>query len=164
MFTLSSARFQNFKSSRKKYPAALTSIALITLLWVMQALSGLALAEVRHTSGDDLQALIDSGVPVIDVRRDDEWIKTGILPDSHPLTFFDKKGRYDVESWLSELEKIVARDEPLILICAVGGRTSTITKFLDSKLGFKNVYNVRGGIKDWIKQGRPVVTWSAGVQ
>jgi len=114
-------------------------------------------ADVAKVDGDALQQLIDQGVPVIDVRRSDEWATTGVLEGSHLLTFFDKQGKYDVESWLASLDKVVEKDQPFVLICAVGGRTATISRFLDTRLGYKNVYDAGGGIRRWIKSGRSVV-------
>jgi len=115
-------------------------------------------AEVTGVQGDQLQTLMDEGVAVIDVRRPDEWKSTGVLKNSHLLTFFDSQGRYDVEQWLADLAKIVDKDEPFVIICAVGGRTGTISKFLDGKLGMQGVHDATGGIRHWIKSGREVVT------
>lgn len=116
-----------------------------------------AFADVAKVDGDALQKLIDDGVPVVDVRRIDEWEETGVLDGSHLLTFFDKQGKYDLEAWLAEFHKVVEKDQPFVLICAVGGRTGTITRFLDSRLGYKNIYDADGGIRRWIKSGRAVV-------
>jgi len=115
-------------------------------------------SEVIGVQGEQLQTLMDEGVPVIDVRRPDEWKSTGVLKNSHLLTFFDNQGRYDVEQWLTGLREIVGEDEPFVIICAVGGRTGTISKFLDGKLGMQGVHDAKGGIRHWIKSGREVVT------
>ncbi len=117
-------------------------------------------AEVINVDVQELQELVDSGMPVIDVRRPDEWSKTGVLKDSHLLTFFNKNGTYDVDGWLQKLHKVVAKGEPFVLICAVGGRTATISNFLDKKLGYEQVHNAKGGIRDWIKQGLEVTPHS----
>jgi len=117
-------------------------------------------AEVTQLDNNGLKALLAKGIPLIDVRRPDEWKKTGIVEGSHLLTFFDAKGKYDAQAWLSELEKIAPDDKPFILICAVGGRTGSISKLLDRKLGFTGVYNVTRGINYWIKSGEPTTPWS----
>jgi len=94
------------------------------------------------------------------VRRPDEWQASGLIEGSHPVMFFDKKGRYDVKTWLAEIDKLVERDEPIALICARGVRSSSIADLLDAKLGFTHVHNVTGGMVDWVKEKRPVVAWS----
>ena len=49
-------------------------------------------ADVIHVDSAGLQRLRTEGVTVIDVRRAEEWSKTGVIEGSHLLTFFDAKG------------------------------------------------------------------------
>lgn len=113
-------------------------------------------AELINIDNTELKELLDEGVPIIDVRRVDEWNDTGIVEGSHLLTFFDDKGRYDAKKWLSELQENVDTDQPVIIICQVGGRTSIIGKWLGQQLG--TVYNVEDGIVGWMKgEGETVV-------
>lgn len=112
-------------------------------------------AELIDIDNKALQELLDQGVPIIDVRRADEWTDTGVVEGSHLLTFFDDKGRYDAKQWLSELEKNVDTDKPVIIICQVGGRTSIIGKWLGKQLG--TVYNVEDGIVGWKKESGETV-------
>ena len=117
------------------------------------------MAEIVEASNPELQELIQNQVPVIDVRTSGEWRVTGVIEESHLLTFFDQRGQYDVEDWMSRLSKIAQPDDEVILICAVGNRSSVIGKFLSSKMGFDKVYNVTDGIDSWIRQGYPVIRW-----
>lgn len=114
-------------------------------------------AAVMNIDNAQLEKLIEEGVPVIDIRRPEEWRQTGVVKDSHLITFFDKKGNYNVPAWLEKLAPIAGKDQPFILICRTGNRTGTVGKFLDKKLGYKKVYNVQKGITDWIAKGKPVV-------
>jgi len=113
-------------------------------------------ADVTEIDNASLQALIDEGVSVIDIRREDEWRDTGVVEGSHLITFFDAKGRYDVAAWMEELKQVASGDEPVILICARGVRSSNVAKLLDRKLGYTNVHNVTRGINDWIDKNQPV--------
>ncbi|KAI9332757.1 Rhodanese-like domain-containing protein [Pilaira anomala] len=47
----------------------------------------------------------------------------------------------------------INKEEQLIIVCRSGRRSGFATDYLVSKLGFKNVYNIKGGILDWIEQG-----------
>ena len=120
-----------------------------------------AMADVTEVDNASLQSLQAQGVTIIDVRRPDEWTDTGIIEGSHGITFFDAQGRYDADAWLAELSELVKPDEPFILICARGVRSSKIAGFLDKRLGYSDVHNVTAGILDWIKQGEPVVSWNS---
>ncbi len=130
----------------------------IAILFFLACLSALPVhAEVRNIDNEQLAALIEQGVPVIDIRRPEEWRQTGVIEGSHLITFFDRQGRYDVRAWLEKLAPIAGRDDPFILICRTGNRTGVVSRFLDRKLGYTKVYNVKKGITDWIREGRPVV-------
>lgn len=119
----------------------------------------MAFAEVTELDNPSLQELQEQGVAIIDVRRADEWLQTGIVEGSHGITFFDEKGRYDVNAWLDELSKHVSKDDPFVLICARGVRSSKIAELLDKRLGYAGVHNVTKGIYEWIKKEKPVVEW-----
>ena len=113
-----------------------------------------AVVEVNNT---ELRELVSRNVPIVDIRRAEEWMQTGIVKGSHMLTFFDAKGNYDARGWLAQLATIVGKEEPFILICRTGRRTGLVSKFLDQQVGFKQVYNVTKGIRFWIDKGNPTV-------
>ncbi|WP_198264663.1 rhodanese-like domain-containing protein [sulfur-oxidizing endosymbiont of Gigantopelta aegis] len=115
-------------------------------------------AEVVNLGNKQLKQMLADNVPIIDLRRYDEWQSTGIVENSHLITFFDSKGNYNVETWLQALDKIVAKNDKFILICRTGNRTGTVAHFLDKKLGYTQVYHVQRGIKNWIQKGNKVIS------
>ena len=128
---------------------------LLFFLLLMVSLS--AGAEVINIDNAGLEKLVAQGVPVIDIRRPEEWQQTGIVKGSHLITFFDKRGNYNAQAWLEKLGPIAGKNDPFVLICRTGNRTGTVSRFLDQKLGYAKVYNVRKGVTDWIAKGKPVV-------
>ncbi|MCP3669897.1 MAG: rhodanese-like domain-containing protein [Gammaproteobacteria bacterium] len=114
-------------------------------------------AAVNNIDNAKLKLMIEAGVPVIDIRRAEEWKQTGVVEGSHMMTFFDKSGQYDVKNWLSKLDRIAKSNEPFILICRTGNRTGIISKFLDKELSYTKIYNVERGITSWISKGNPTV-------
>ncbi|MEE9334485.1 MAG: rhodanese-like domain-containing protein [Granulosicoccaceae bacterium] len=136
---------------KNKLHIALTLIA--PLLLMAHSLH----AEVINISKAELQTLLDEGTAIVDVRRLDEWNDTGIIKDSHMLTFFDAKGGYDAGKWLGDLEEVVASSDPVILICRSGGRTRMVSQWLSEKQGYARVYNVTSGILDWMQKGGETV-------
>lgn len=128
--------------------------ALPALLALFAALP--ATAEVVDIDNAQLERLVKSGVPVIDIRLQSEWEETGIVPGSKLLTFFDEKGRYDAAAWLDKVKGFAKPDEPVVVICRSGNRTKPVSQFLSQQAGYKTVYNVRSGIKNWIASGNPV--------
>ena len=114
-------------------------------------------ADVTHVDNAALERLLQRGVPIIDIRTPEEWRATGIVEGSHLLTFFDAQGNYDFRAWLSELAAIAGRDDTFALICDSGRRSSVVSQFLDGRLGYRYVFDVPGGIAQWIADDRPTV-------
>ena len=93
---------------------------------------------------------MQNGVPIIDIRRAEEWNDTGVIKQSNLLTFFDKQGNHNVNKWLPKLKNIVKESDPVIIICRSGKRSGIVSKFLDEQANFTNVYNASGGMLSWV--------------
>ena len=100
---------------------------------------------------------MQSGVPIIDIRRAEEWSDTGVIKQSNLLTFFDKQGNHNIDKWLPELKKIVKEGDPVIIICRSGKRSGIVSKFLDEQADFTNVYNASGGMLSWINSNNKTI-------
>ena len=53
-------------------------------------LPNLAFAEVVKVNNSEIIELMKKGVPIVDIRRANEWADTGVIDSSILLTFFDK--------------------------------------------------------------------------
>ncbi|NND90781.1 MAG: rhodanese-like domain-containing protein [Granulosicoccus sp.] len=128
--------------------------------FLLLASYGTAQAEVREIDNQALLEMQFGSAKIIDVRRLDEWKSTGMLQGSHGITFFDERGNYDVNGWLAALAELTGPDEPIVLICARGIRSSKIAQLLDTHYGFSAVHNVTDGIHAWLRSGHPVVPYT----
>ncbi len=128
------------------------------LLIISLFISVSANAQVHGLSNEQMQKMMDENIPVIDIRTPDEWKSTGVIPGSHLLTFFDARGKYDLNKWLTELNKIAGKNDKFILVCRSGNRTSQVAHYLDGKLGYTQVYHLEHGINNWIRAGDKVVS------
>jgi rhodanese-related sulfurtransferase len=83
---------------------------------------------------------------LLDVRETQEF-EGGRLPNAvHiPLSQLESRG--------SELARNTAR--PIVAYCMTGNRSRMAAKAL-ARLGFKDVYNLRGGYRAWKDAGLPV--------
>ena len=127
------------------------------ILIINVLVASFAFSEVIEIGNIELKSLLQKKIPLIDIRRNDEWKSTGIVENSILMTFFDKNGKANTNEWLKELNKIAKKNDPVILICRTGRRTGIISKFLSEKVGYKLIYDVTDGITDWIKKGNTVV-------
>ena len=108
-------------------------------------------AEIVNVNNQQIKELFKINIPIVDVRRSSEWNQTGIVHNSILLTFFDKKGNYNLDDWYKQLSLKINEGEPIILICRTGRRTKIIAEMMDKK--FDNViYNAKGGITSWIDE------------
>jgi len=111
----------------------------------------------KNIDNTRLQQLLDEGVTLIDIRQADEWKKTGLVPGSEALTFFRGNGGINPE-FLPKLVKLADPTAPVALISDNGNRTLAASRTLADQLGYKKVYNVKDGIKQWIAEGRTVAS------
>ena len=133
----------------------LYAFKIILIINVLSA--SFAFSDVIEIGNIELKSLLQKKIPLIDIRRKDEWKSTGIVENSILMTFFDKNGKANTNEWLKELNKIANKNDPVILICRTGRRTGIISKFLSEKVGYRLIYDVTDGITDWIKKGNTVV-------
>jgi rhodanese-related sulfurtransferase len=107
-----------------------------------------------NVSNAELKKLLDAGVRIYDIRREDEWKQTGVIKGSRLLTLFDTKG---VNSeFMPTLQKEIKPEEKVIFICRTGNRTLQAASYVSKELHYSQVYNVQGGITEWIRNGFPV--------
>lgn len=104
---------------------------------------------------DAHKSALAGDVFLIDIRRPDEWEKTGIGEGAHPL---DMRRRDFVEA----LDKITGgnKSAPVALICARGVRSARLSNRL-SEAGYSNIINVPEGMlgssagPGWLESGLP---------
>jgi len=102
-----------------------------------------------------LAEMIAKGVKVVDIRRPEEWHQTGVVQGSHLITAFDGFGRI-VPDFVHHFQELVAKDEPVVLICRTGSRTAVLARALAEQLHYGKVFNVTDGITRWIAEGQMV--------
>jgi rhodanese-related sulfurtransferase len=120
-------------------------------------------AEVIDIDNAELNRLLKSGVTIIDIRTQPEWEETGIVAGSHLLTFFDDRGRADPAAWLDKVKPFAKPGDPVVVICRSGNRTKAVSQFLSKQAGYATVYNVRDGIKGWLKERNTVVAATSAI-
>ena len=109
-----------------------------------------------NIGNDVMKEMLSKGTKIVDVRRKEEWKKTGVVEGSKLLTAFDGAGNF-IRSFPGDFKKLIGQDEDVILICRTGNRSSVLANMLVETGGYKNVYNVTDGIVKWIKDGNKVV-------
>ena len=120
---------------------------LILFAAFMFSIAGCMTGAYSNVSPDKAKEMIKSGgneLLLLDVRTPGEYKNEGHLKNARllPINLLESK--------LGELSAYKDRD--IIVYCAVGGRSSRGSAILSEK-GFKKVYNMTGGIKEWKRLG-----------
>jgi rhodanese-related sulfurtransferase len=96
-------------------------------------------------------------ITLIDIRRPDEWARTGVPEGGVAL---DMRRDDFIEALLAEVSG--AKDAPIALICARGVRSRGMSQRL-KQAGFTQIIDVPEGMlgsgagPGWIKRGLPVI-------
>lgn len=98
---------------------------------------------ISSISAEKLIELQKEGIPVVDVRTKGEFTQ-GHIPNALHIDFFS-------DDFVNRMQDI-GMDDPIIIHCAVGGRSGKAAKTL-KEAGFKRIYDYSGGFKDWKSKG-----------
>lgn len=86
-------------------------------------------------------------IQIVDVRTPEEWSK-GTIKGANLINFYD-------DNFQEQLNKL-DRKQPVFVYCASGGR-SMKTLYKMKEMGFKEIYNLNGGISAWKQADKPLV-------
>ncbi len=103
----------------------------------------------KNVNATEFQALIASkkeGI-LLDVRTPEEFIAEGSIEGNVTIDF----RAADFKEQLSKLDK----DKPVMVYCHAGGRSGRTLEMM-KEMGFKEIYNLSGGILAWKKGKKPV--------
>ncbi len=103
---------------------------------------------INQMNSDELIEFIElNDAVLVDVRTEDEY-NSGYIENSLNMDYFSNEFSINVD----KLDKNI----PIILYCRSGKRSSMSANKI-SKLGFKEIYNLEGGILEWIEEGNVIV-------
>ena len=99
-------------------------------------------------SVEDYQKKLNSisNKQLVDVRTQNEF-KNGHLAGALLIDYNNK----DFKANVSKLDK----NKPVFVYCASGGRSGSAAEVL-VELGFKQIYDLKGGMNAWSRAGKPV--------
>jgi rhodanese-related sulfurtransferase len=112
-------------------------------------------AVVPRITPAQAQEMIDKGgegVLIVDVRDEPEVAQSGKVAGAVHVPRGMLEFRADADS--AYFDKSFAKDKPVILYCAAGGRAAMAGQAL-MDMGYEKVYNM-GGFNDWAANGGAV--------
>ena len=111
--------------------------------------SGLAIQAQERLSPKEFRNKLDNttGALLLDIRTPEETAK-GYLKGAVFMDFYDSSFKEQVSA--------IDREKPVFVYCAIGGRSWDAAKIMQ-EMGFKNVYDLKGGIIVWKIKNYPFI-------
>lgn len=97
---------------------------------------------MKEITPRELKQLVDSNADfqLIDVREQHEFDEANLNGELIPMG--EVMGRIDE----------ISKDKQVVVHCRSGKRSATVIGALESQLGYKNLYNLKGGILAYIEE------------
>jgi rhodanese-related sulfurtransferase len=101
-----------------------------------------------------------NGYIVIDIRREEEWVETGIIEGAKTITAFAENGQLHKDFQEKFFSIVKGPETPILLYCRTGNRTEMLGNALIDQVGLNNVYHLTDGIVEWKKTGNETSVYS----
>ena len=121
-------------------------VFILPLLFISSCQNQAELTEITIINPEEMKVLLkENEVQLVDVRTVEEFNKH-FIQGAENIVFDDN---FDIK--LDHLDK----EKPVVVYCKKGGRSGRCAKVLQQK-GFKKIYDLKGGLSQWIKEGNEV--------
>lgn len=122
-------------------------LSLFVIVLSTVACSTSSSQEIANITPEELADMLNNPeVQCVDVRTDAEVDQGKIMGAKH-IDIYDP-------AFATNIDKL-DKDQPIVVYCAVGGRSAQAASQL-KEMGFKQIYNLEGGMRSWKSKGYPV--------
>lgn len=132
--------------TKTKYPKMKNIIPVALSLLLLFACGSSGQKVVNLTANEFEKQIGASEIQLVDVRTPQEFAERHIA-NAENIDI----NQSDFKEALNKLDK----EKPLYLYCLSGGRSSSAANIATAE-GFKNVFNLEGGILSWANSGKPI--------
>ena len=113
----------------------------------------------KMIDSEELIKKISNNAVALDIRLENQWEK-GVIEGTFQETAFDVNGKFNV--YIMDKVRALAAEESqnieIVFISHDGETAAILGNAFAEDLGFKNVSVFKGGIVQWIKEGRKLVS------
>ena len=117
----------------------------------------------KMIDSEELIKKINNNSVALDIRLESQW-ENGVIKGTFQETAFNKDGKFNV--YLMDKVRALAAEESqnidIVFISHDGETAAILGNAFAEDLGFKNVSVFKGGIVQWIKEGRKLVSHKKG--
>ena len=113
----------------------------------------------KMINSEELIKKINSNAVALDIRLEDQWDK-GVIEGTFQETAFNKDGKFNV--YIMDKVRALAGEESqnieIVFISHDGETAAILGNAFAEDLGFKNVSVLKGGMLQWLKEDRKLVS------
>ena len=113
----------------------------------------------KMINSDELVEKIDNNAVALDIRLENQWEK-GVIEGTFQETAFNKDGKFNV--YIMDKVRALAAEESqnieIVFISHDGETAAILGNAFAEDLGFKNVSVLKGGMLQWLKEDRKLVS------
>ena len=113
----------------------------------------------KMINSDELIDKINNNAVALDIRLENQWDK-GVIEGTFQETAFNKDGKFNV--YIMDKVRALAAEESqnieIVFISHDGETAAILGNAFAEDLGFKNVSVLKGGILQWLKEDRKLVS------
>ena len=113
----------------------------------------------KMVNSEELIDKINNNAVALDIRLENQWDK-GVIEGTFQETAFNKDGKFNV--YIMDKVRALAAEESqnieIVFISHDGETAAILGNAFAEDLGFKNVSVLRGGILQWLKEDRKLVS------
>ena len=113
----------------------------------------------KMINSEELIDKINNNAVALDIRLENQWDK-GVIEGTFQETAFNKDGKFNV--YIMDKVRALAAEESqnieIVFISHDGETAAILGNAFAEDLGFKNVSVLKGGVLQWLKEDRKLVS------
>ena len=131
-----------------------------TLTFEVELLDTMIPPQLGQASPQELLDAQKNGTIIVDIRRPEEWVETGVIEGAELITAFTADGGLHTDFQPKFFALFQDPSTPIMLYCRTGNRTGMLGDALLNQVGLTNISHLTDGIVGWSAGGFETQTYT----
>ena len=131
-----------------------------TLTFEVELLDTMIPPQLGQATSQELLDAQKNGTIIVDIRRPEEWVETGVIEGAELITAFTADGGLHPEFQPKFFALVQDPSTPIMLYCRTGNRTGMLGDALLNQVGLTNISHLTDGIVGWSAAGFETQTYT----
>ena len=131
-----------------------------TLTFEVELLDTMIPPQLGRATPQELLDAQKNGTIIVDIRRPEEWVETGVIEGAELITAFTADGGLHTDFQPKFFALFQDPSTPIMLYCRTGNRTGMLGDALLNQVGLTNISHLTDGIVGWSAGGFETQTYT----